>query len=93
MGLGLLPIAAWCPPIVSFNVANGTSGGADLTVSGSITDLAGNAGATLQKLGAGKLVLSAANYYVGPTVISAGFRFGLLGHSGIYRHPCSRRFH
>ncbi|MBP7948586.1 MAG: autotransporter-associated beta strand repeat-containing protein [Verrucomicrobiales bacterium] len=55
--------------IITLNVADGTAD-ADLTISGLIRDGAGDS--TLAKTGAGKLILSGANTYAGPTVISAG---------------------
>lgn len=56
---------------VRFLVNDGASA-SDLTVSGVIADVTGFAGSTLEKAGAGRLLLNATNTYTGPTLVSAG---------------------
>ncbi len=58
-----------------FTVANGSAGtmtGSDLTISGAITQNAGDTGGGITKVGAGILTLSAANNYNGATSVNAG---------------------
>ena len=59
---------------LTFNVAAGTTGGADLLVSGPITQGSNSGGGVdgIVKTGAGMMSLTAANSYGGPTTIAAG---------------------
>lgn len=69
---------------VVLNVADGTAD-ADLTVNGVIFDDAALTGSTLSKAGAGKLILTATNTYLGPTSITAGtLQIGAGGTSGTF---------
>lgn len=56
---------------IVLNVADGAAD-ADLTISGAIFDVTNLAGSTLSKTGPGKLVLTAANTYSGPTTVNGG---------------------
>jgi fibronectin-binding autotransporter adhesin len=70
---------------LTFDVASGsTSDGIDLLVSGSIVNATSSpAGGDILKVGAGLLVLSAANTYTGKTTISAGtLQIGTGGTTG-----------
>ena len=58
---------------LTFNVAAGTTGGADLLVSGAIIQGSNNSGVDgIVKTGAGMMNLTAANTYGGPTTVNAG---------------------
>ncbi|MHA3775618.1 beta strand repeat-containing protein [Verrucomicrobiota bacterium sgz303538] len=68
---------------VTLNVNDGTAD-ADLTISGGIHDVTNFAGATLVKNGPGKLVMTGANTYNGPTNVANGIlQIGDGGTTGV----------